>query len=45
LLLDHIQPLAKFGPDVISYVAPLVAILIYGLISRVLVRFLKALLN
>lgn len=45
LLLDHIQPLAKFGPDVINYVAPLVAILIYGLISRILVRFLKALLN
>lgn len=45
LLFDHIQPLAQFGPDVINYVAPLTAILVYGLVSRVLVRFLKALLN
>ncbi len=45
LLLEHIQPLARFGTDVTGYVAPLVAILIYGLIARILVRFLKALLN
>ena len=45
LLLDHIQSLASIRPELVNYVAPLVAILVYGLISRILVRFLKALLN
>jgi hypothetical protein len=45
LLLIRVQPLAQLGPEIISYVAPLLAILVYGLISRILVRFLKALLN
>jgi hypothetical protein len=45
LLFDHIQLLSQLGPGVSNYLAPLAAILIYGLISRILVRFLKALLN
>jgi hypothetical protein len=45
LLLDHIQALTPLRPELVNYVAPLAAILIYGLISRILVRFLKALLN
>src|SRR5579864_2819482 len=45
LPLDHIQPVTQLGPEVINYLAPLLAILIYGLVSRILVRFLKALLN
>jgi hypothetical protein len=44
-LFEHIQPVAQLGSGVIAYLAPLVAILVYGLISRILVRFLKALLN
>jgi hypothetical protein len=45
LLLEHIQVVAQLGAGVIMYLAPLLSILIYGLISRFLVRFLKALLN
>ncbi|HEV2579482.1 MAG TPA: hypothetical protein VGT44_01410 [Ktedonobacteraceae bacterium] len=45
LLLDQIQLLSQLGPGVVNYLAPLAAILVYGLISRILVRFLKALLN
>lgn len=44
-LFEHIQPIAHLGSGVIAYLAPLVAILVYGVISRILVRFLKALLN
>ena len=45
LLLEHVNFLAQIGGDLINYVAALVAILVYGVLARILVRFLKALLN
>ncbi len=45
LLLEHINFLAQTGGDLINYLAALITILVYGVLARVLVRFLKALLN
>ena len=45
LLLDRIQVVSQFGPQGIDYLAPLLAILCYGVMARFLVRFLKAFLN
>ena len=45
LLLEHLHLLAQIGADLIGYGAALIAILVYGVLARVLVRFLKALLN
>lgn len=45
LLLDVLPLPSQIGPDIVSYVSPLMALLVYGVLSRVLVRFLKAYLN
>lgn len=45
LVLDHIQALQVLGQDSINYLAPLLTILLFGLLSRLLVRFLKTLLQ
>lgn len=45
LLVERLPVPAQIGPEVVSYVSPLLAILSYGFVSRVLVRFLKAFLN
>ncbi len=45
LLLEHLHLPAQIGADLIGYLAALIAILVYGVLARVLVRFLKALLN
>jgi hypothetical protein len=45
LLLEQMHLPAQIGADLIGYLAALIAILIYGVLARVLVRFLKALLN
>ena len=45
LLLQHLHVPAQIGADLIGYLAALIAILVYGVLARVLVRFLKALLN
>ena len=45
LVLDQISWPVFVGSDLLNYLASLLAILIYGLVSRILVRFLKALLN
>lgn len=45
LLLEHLHLPAQMGADLIGYLAALTAILVYGVLGRVLVRFLKALLN
>jgi len=45
LLLDVLPLPSQIGPDIVSYVSPLLALLVYGVLSRVLVRFLKAYLN
>ncbi len=45
LLVEHINFLAQFGGDLIGYLSALIAILAYGVLARILVRFLKALLN
>lgn len=45
LLLEHLPFAAQIGADLIGYLAALMAILVYGVLARVLVRFLKALLN
>ena len=45
LLLEHLHLPAQIGGDLINYLAALMAILMYGVLARILVRFLKALLN
>ncbi len=45
LLVEQINFPAQFGGDVINYLSALIAILVYGVLARILVRFLKALLN
>ena len=45
LLLVNLHLPAQIGADLIGYLAALLAILVYGVLGRVLVRFLKALLN
>ena len=45
LLLEHLNLPAQIGGDLINYLAALIAILLYGVVARILVRFLKALLN
>jgi hypothetical protein len=45
LLIEQAQFPAQVGSEIVGYVPSLLAILVYGLISRVLVRFLKAFLN
>jgi hypothetical protein len=45
LLLQNVNVPVIAGTDLYNYLLFLVAILIYGLISRILVRFLKALLH
>jgi hypothetical protein len=45
LLVEHLNLLAQIGGDLINYLAALIAILVYGVLARILVRFLKALLN
>jgi hypothetical protein len=45
LLIEHLHLPAQIGADLIGYAAALIAILVYGVLARVLVRFLKALLN
>ncbi|HKV59676.1 MAG TPA: hypothetical protein VJO32_15390 [Ktedonobacteraceae bacterium] len=45
LLLEHLNLPAQIGGDLINYLAALIAILLYGVLARILVRFLKALLN
>lgn len=45
LLVERFPVPAQIAPEVISYVSPLLAILVYGFVSRILVRFLKAFLN
>ena len=45
LALDHLKFSSQTGTAWISYVAALIAILAYGVLARILVRFLKALLQ
>lgn len=45
LLLDNIKVAVPLGAELLNYLALLLAILVYGVLSRILVRFLKALLN
>lgn len=45
LLLEHLPFAAQIGADLTGYLAALIAILMYGVLARILVRFLKALLN
>ena len=45
LLLEHLHFPTQLGADFTGYLAALIAILLYGVLGRVLVRFLKALLN
>jgi len=45
LLLEHVHLPAQMGVDLIGYLAALIAILVYGVLGRIMVRFLKALLN
>lgn len=45
LLVVHLHLPAQVGADLTGYLAALMAILVYGVLARVLVRFLKALLN
>ncbi len=45
LLLENLHLPRFIGADLIGYLAALIAILVYGVLARVLVRFLKALLN
>jgi hypothetical protein len=45
LLLENVNVPLIAGTDLYNYLLILFAILLYGLISRILVRFLKALLN
>ncbi len=45
LLLEQLHLPVQMGADLIGYLAALIAILVYGVLGRVLVRFLKALLN
>ena len=45
LLLTHVNLPAQIGGDLINYLAALISILLYGVMARIVVRFLKALLN
>ena len=45
LLLDNVNVPLIAGTELYNYLLILLAILLYGLISRILVRFLKALLH
>ncbi len=45
LLLEQVHFPVQMGADFSGYLAALLAILVYGVLARVLVRFLKALLN
>lgn len=45
LLVEHVNLAAQIGGDLINYLSALIAILVYGVLARILVRFLKALLN
>ncbi len=45
VILTHLNLPAQIGGDLINYLAALIAILLYGVSGRILVRFLKALLN
>jgi hypothetical protein len=45
LLVEHVNFPAQFGGELINYLSALIAILVYGVLARILVRFLKALLN
>lgn len=45
LLIERLPVPAQIAPEVVSYVSPLLAILVYGFLSRIMVRFLKAFLN
>ena len=45
LLLAQLHLPAQLGTDFTGYLAALLAILVYGVLARVLVRFLKAVLN
>jgi len=45
VLLDHLNLPTQIGGDLINYLAALIAILLYGVVARILVRFLKAVLN
>ncbi len=45
ILLERFHFPAQFGLELINYLAALVAILVYGVLARILVRFLKALLH
>lgn len=45
LLLEHVSLPVLIGADLTNYLAPLLGVLIYGLLARILVRFLKALLH
>ena len=45
LLLEQVHFPAQMGADFTGYLAALLAILVYGVLARVLVRFLKAALN
>lgn len=44
-LLQHVNMSVAIGPDIAIYLSLLLAILAYGLLARLLVRFLKALLH
>ena len=45
LLLGNLHLPSQIGGELMGYLAALIAILVYGVLARVLVRFLKALLN
>lgn len=45
LLVEHVNFPAQIGGDLINYLSALIAILAYGVLGRIMVRFLKALLN
>ncbi|TMF51953.1 MAG: hypothetical protein E6I32_01725 [Chloroflexi bacterium] len=45
LLLEHVSWPVPIGAELINYLASLLGVLGYGLLSRILVRFLKALLH
>ncbi|HLX58156.1 MAG TPA: hypothetical protein VKR83_14130 [Ktedonobacteraceae bacterium] len=45
LILEHLNLPALVGTALVNYLAALIAILAYGVLARILVRFLKALLK
>jgi hypothetical protein len=45
LLLEHVSLPVLIGAELTNYLASLLAVLVYGLLARILVRFLKALLH